>query len=104
MTVIPLWVNADGLWRTHPDDAPFDPQQVVSHALARQLLARQLTLSRKALTAHLKAQPTYPALAEHPLLTQSQPLLLVDGVCQVGKLEVSLDAELGVCYRRVGEL
>lgn len=104
VTVIPLWVDADGLWRIHPDDAPFDPQQVVSHALARQLLARQLTLSRKALTAHLKAQPAYPALAEHPLLTQSQPLLLVDGVCRVGKLEVSLDAELGVCYRRVGEL
>ncbi len=98
ITAIPVWVDADGQWRMHAGSAPFTPEKPVSDALARQLYARQIKISRKALLKHLQAQAPHPALAEHPLLAHYPPLLLQDGVCQIGKLSIRLDPKLGLVY------
>lgn len=98
VTAIPVWVAADGRWSIHENGAAFDPHAPLDDALARQLYARQIKISRQALLKHLLAQETYPALSEHPLLSHFQPLLLRDGICQVGTLCVSLDPALGLVY------
>lgn len=98
ITAIPVWVDAEGQWHVHADSAPFDPQQPASDALARQLYARQLKISRKALLKHLQIQAPWPVMAEHPLLAHYQPLLLQGGICQIGKLFIRLDPKLGLVY------
>ncbi len=97
ITLIPLHQLAGG-WSLQPDGEPFDPQQPLPPALARQLYARQLKCSRKALVAHCRQQPLPPAFTESPLLGNAYPLLLQDGSCQLGKLLVQLDPELGLLY------
>jgi CRISPR-associated endonuclease/helicase Cas3 len=98
VTAIAVWVDADGQWRVQPDSTAFSPDKPVSDELARQLYTRQLRISRQGLLKHLQAQAPHPALAEHPLLAHFQPLLLQDGVCQIGKLIVRLDPKLGLVY------
>ncbi|WP_227103839.1 CRISPR-associated helicase Cas3' [Chromobacterium rhizoryzae] len=99
LTVIPVWVDADGRWRPEPDGASFDPQQAVSDALAQRLFERHIKLSRRQLVLHLLEQPGYPALSEHPLLSHCHVLPLTkDGDYQMGEVRVSLDPRLGLIY------
>lgn len=97
ITLIPLHQLAAG-WSLQSDGEVFDPQQALPPALARTLYARQLKCSRKALVAHCQQQSLPPAFSESPLLCHAYPLLLQDGRCQIGRLLVQLDPELGLLY------
>ena len=103
ITLIPVHVEEDG-WRVHPGEASFDPQQRIDETLARRLYARQLKLSHKALVAQLAAQPAPNGFEEHPLLRHMTPLLLIDGVANVGVLRLRLHKELGVVIEKEGNL
>lgn len=94
---VPVHVADDG-WRLKPTDTPFDPTRVPDPELARRIFERQLKLSRKALVVHANAIETPAGFAEHPLLRNLKPLLLANGVLNLGKLTVSLDEEYGVRY------
>ena len=99
VTVLPVHVAADG-WRLQPGDPPFDPALKPGPALARRMLARQLRLSRKAVVKALLAQEPPQGFQEHPWLRDVRPLCLQGGVLTLGKLQVLLDPELGIVYRK----
>ncbi|WPC04513.1 CRISPR-associated helicase Cas3' [Pseudomonas benzenivorans] len=99
ITLIPLHVVAGG-WSLTPGGVAFDPEQLLPDALARQLYARQLKTSRKALLKHCQTEQTPRAFAEHPLLRHLKPLPLTDGCLQIGQLRVCLDNELGLVFQR----
>ena len=99
VTVLPVHVAADG-WRLQPGDPPFDPALKPGPALARRMLARQLRLSRKAVVKALLAQEPPQGFQDHPWLRDVRPLCLQGGVLTLGKLQVLLDPELGIVYRK----
>lgn len=99
VTVLPVHVGVDG-WRLHLGDPPFDPTVKPGHALARQMLARQLRLGRKAVVKALITEEPPPGFQDHPWLRDVKPLRLQDGVLTLGKLQVRLDPELGIVYRK----
>ncbi|HQC96828.1 MAG TPA: CRISPR-associated helicase Cas3' [Aquabacterium sp.] len=99
VTVLPVHVDADG-WRLHPDSPPFDPTIKPGPGLARQMLTRQLRLGRKALVKALLGQDPPQGFQEHPWLRDVRPLCLLNGVLTLGKLQVQLDRELGIVYRK----
>lgn len=99
VTVVPVHVDG-GQWRLSPDGEPFDPAVKPGHALARQLLARQVRLSRTALVKALKTAEVPAGFAEHPWLRDVKPLRLTGGIMPLSnKLQVRLDPELGIVYR-----
>lgn len=99
VTVVPVYVDG-GLWRLDPKSEPFDPQVKPSQTLARQLLARQLRLGRKALVKTLQSAEVPAGFAEHPWLRDIRPLLLTGGALSISKkLLVRLDPVLGIVYR-----
>ncbi len=98
VTVIPVHLDASGSWQLHPGEGSLDPSVPVNDAMARQLYGRQLKVSRMALIKYLKAQPSWPALSEHPLLSHFYPLILQGGQCRIGQLCVRLDPKLGLVY------
>jgi CRISPR-associated endonuclease/helicase Cas3 len=99
VTVVPVHIDG-GLWRLSPDGEPFDPAVKPGHALARQLLARQVRLSRKALVNAMKASEVPAGFTEHPWLRDVKPLRLTAGIMPVSnKLQVRLDPVLGIVYR-----
>lgn len=100
VTAVPVHVDAAGAWRVHPGTAPFDPAAQPDAALARQLVTRQVRLSRKEVVHSLRGQELPVAFAEHPWLRHSVPLLLRDSSFQIGKLQVHLDPILGIVYAK----
>lgn len=97
IALIPVHVVADG-WSLEPAGAAFNPEAELPNALARSLYARQLSVSRKALTAHFGPASVPRSFAEHPLLRHLKPLPLRDGVYQhadLGQL-LRLTPELGL--------
>ncbi|MGE4405177.1 CRISPR-associated helicase Cas3' [Pseudomonas sp.] len=101
VTLIPIH-QVPGGWSLVPGGDAFDLEQPLPNALARQLHARQLKTSRKALVKHAQAEASPFAFSEHPLLRHLKPLRLTDGCLQVGRLVVRLDDELGLVYQREG--
>jgi len=101
VTVLPVHVAADG-WHLHLDEPPFDPAVKPGPALARQMLARQLRLGRKAVVKALAGQDPPQGFQDHPWLRDVRPLCLQNGVLTLGKLQVRLDPELGIVYRKDG--
>ncbi len=99
VTVLPVHVAADG-WRLQPGDPPFDPALKPAPALARRMLARQLRLGRKAVVKALLGQEPPQGFQDHPWLRDVRPLCLQDGVLTLGRLQVLLDPELGIVYRK----
>jgi CRISPR-associated endonuclease/helicase Cas3 len=99
VTVLPVHVAADG-WRLHPGDPPFDPTVKPGPALARQMLARQMRLGRKAVVKALISEEPPQGFQNHPWLRDVRPLCLKDGVLTLGKLQVRLDRELGIVYQK----
>ena len=99
VTVVPVHVDG-GLWRLDPQGEPFDPQVKPSQTLARQLLARQVRLGRKALVKMLQSAEVVGGFAEHPWLRDIKPLPLHGGTLSISKkLQVRLDPVLGIVYR-----
>lgn len=95
--LVPVHVVADG-WSLEPAGPAFNPETELPDALARSLHARQLSVSRKALTAHFGSVSVPPSFAEHPLLRHLKPLPLRDGVyahADLG-LQLRLTPELGL--------
>ena len=99
VTVLPVHVGTDG-WRLQPHDSPFDPALKPDPALARRMLARQLRLSRKAVVKALLAQAPPQGFQDHPWLRDVRPLCLQDGALTLGRLQVLLDPDLGIVYRK----
>ncbi len=99
VTVLPVHVAPDG-WRLHLDNPPFDPAVKPGPALARQMLARQLRLGRKAVVKALIGQSPPQGFQDHPWLRDVRPLCLQNGALLLGKLQVRLDPELGIVYRK----
>lgn len=99
VTLIPVH-QVPGGWSLAPNGEAFDPDQLLSNALAKQLHARQLKTSRAALVKHAQALESRRSFSEHPLLRHLKPLLLTDGCLQLGRLTVRLDDELGLVYQR----
>ena len=99
VTLIPVH-QVPGGWSLKSDGEAFDPDQLVSNALAKQLHARQLKTSRAALVKHAQALESRRSFSEHPLLRHLKPLVLTDGCLQIGRLAVRLDDELGLVYQR----
>jgi len=97
ITVVPVLVAADG-WRLLADDAPFDPTTVPDDTQAQRIYKRQLRVSRKDILLALVAAPGVAAFEGHPLLKHLKPLLMSEGVATFGRLQVRLDAELGLVY------
>lgn len=87
-----------GLWRLHPGDSPFDPEQKPDPTLARRLLGRQVKLGRVAVVKALQGSEVPAGWAEHPWLRDLRVLPLVEGCWRHGSLCVRLDAELGIVY------
>lgn len=100
ITVLPVHTD-HGAWRLRPGDAPFDPALQPSHSLARDMLARQLKLSRWDLVKALRAAEIPRGFAEHPWLRDVKPLCLQDGMASIGKLHVRLDPALGIVYSQL---
>lgn len=100
ITAVPVHLNAAGAWRVHPGNAPFDPAVMPDAALARQLVARQVRLSRKEVVHSLRGQELPTAFAEHPWLSRCLPLVLRDGTFKTGNLLVHLDPLLGIVYAK----
>lgn len=99
VTLIPVH-QVPGGWSLTPNGEAFDPDQLLSNALAKQLHARQLKTSRAALVKHAQALESRRSFSEHPLLRHLKPLVLTDGCLQIGRLTVRLDDELGLVYQR----
>ena len=93
--LVPVHVVADG-WSLEPAGPAFNPETELPDVLARSLYARQLSVSRKALTAHFGAISVPPSFAAHPLLRHLKPLPLRDGVYE--------HADLGLPLRLTPEL
>lgn len=95
--LVPVHVVADG-WSLEPAGPVFNPATELPDALARSLYARQLSVSRKALTAHFGSVGVPPSFAEHPLLRHLKPLPLRDGVYEHADLgmRLQLTPELGL--------
>ena len=93
--LVPVHVVADG-WSLEPAGPAFNPETELPDALARSLCARQLSVSRQALTAHFGAASVPRSFAEHPLLRHLRPLPLRDGIYE--------HADLGMQLRLMPEL
>lgn len=103
ITVVPVHVDGQQ-WRVTPDGEPFDPAVKPDHALARQLLARQLRISRKGVVKHFEGIEVPQGFSDHPWLRDIKPLRLQAGMLSIGnKLQVRLDPVLGVVYRNTGD-
>jgi CRISPR-associated endonuclease/helicase Cas3 len=98
ITVVPVHVDGEQ-WRVRPDGEPFDPELKPDHALARQLLARQLRISRKGVVAHFKDAEVPKGFEDHPWLRDVKPLRLQAGMLAIGKQQIRLDPVLGMVYR-----
>lgn len=99
VTLIPVH-EVPGGWSLAPNGEAFDPDQLLSNVLAKQLHAHQLKTSRAALLKHAQALESRRSFSEHPLLRHLKPLVLIDGCLQIGRLTVRLDDELGLVYQR----
>lgn len=98
VALVPVHVRGDG-WSLTPDGPVFSPDAPIGDGIARQLLARQLRLSRKAVVRHFASKALPAAFAEHPLLQHLVPLPLEDSGCAIGPgLTLRLDDELGMVY------
>ena len=96
--LVPLHVTEAG-WRISPSTLAFDPSATLSDALARQLCARQISLSRKAVVKHFEVQPAPEAFNSHPLLKHLRPLPLSNGrYVGLKSLAIRLDPNLGLVY------
>ncbi len=100
ITVMPVHTD-HGAWRLRPGDAPFDPAVKPSIGLAKDMLARQLKLSRRDVVKALRDAEIPKGFAEHPWLRDVKPLCLLDGAVTFGKLQVRLDPVLGIIYRQI---
>jgi CRISPR-associated endonuclease/helicase Cas3 len=98
VTVVPVHEDDAGLWHVRENSPGVDRHAAASDELARQLFARQLKLSRRAVSAALKVQPQPVLFSKHPLLAHLRPLPLRAGRCRCGKQVLHLDPELGLCY------
>ncbi len=99
VTLVPVH-QVPGGWSLVPGGEAFDLELPLPNALAKQLHARQLKTSRKALVKHAQGEELPRAFSEHPLLRHLKPLRLTDGCLQIGRLAVRLDDELGLVYQR----
>lgn len=102
ITVMPVHTDG-GVYRLHPGDAPFDPAVKPSNTLAKDMLARQLKLSRRDVVKALRDAEVPKGFAEHPWLRDVKALCLQDGAVTFGKLQVRLDPVLGIVYRQTDE-
>lgn len=98
ITVVPVHVDG-GVWRLHAHGEPFDPAFKPSPALAKQLIARQVRLSRMAVVKHLQGMESPRGFTEHAWLRDVKPLMLDGGMLNIGRLQVRLDPVLGIVYR-----
>lgn len=98
VTLVPVHVQAGG-WSVASDGPVFSPDAPVTDALARQLSARQLRLSRKAVVKHFEGKTLPTAFANHPLLCHLVPLPLENNRYVISpSLTLCLDEELGLVY------
>ncbi|ERJ17419.1 CRISPR-associated endonuclease-helicase Cas3 protein [Salinisphaera shabanensis E1L3A] len=95
VNLVPIDV-IDGAWAL--DGTVVDPAQVPSDAIARQLYARQLRVSRKAVVLHCQQAELPVAFADHPLLRHLYPMPMVDGRCELSGQGLHLDPVLGLVY------
>jgi len=98
VTLIPVEVVKDG-WQV--DETVFHPNQLLGGQTVRKLYNRQIKVSKTAVVKHfqLNEYGQIPAsFAENALLRHMYPLVLVDGCCRLGNLNVMLDRELGLVF------
>lgn len=100
ITVLPVHTD-HGAWRLRPGDAPFDPAVKPSYSLAKDMLTRQLKLSRRDVVKALRDAEVPKGFAAHPWLRDVKPLRLEDGAASFDKLQVRLDPALGIVYRQL---
>jgi len=100
VTVLPVHTDG-GLWRLHPGAQSFDAAAKPSDRLAKDMLARQLKLSRRDLVKALRDAETPTGFAEHPWLRDVKPLCLLDGALSIGATQIRLDPVLGIVYRQI---
>lgn len=93
--LVPITVT-DGTWSI--GGVAFDPDRVPDDETARDLYARQLRVSRKAVVVHCHQSEQPAAFAEHPLLRHLYPLPLRDGRSEIGGQYLRLDEALGLVY------
>lgn len=98
VTLVPVWIGTDDLWHVRPGDPGFDPNQQLAPALARQLYARQVKVSRKGVVRRCLAAPPLPAFESHALLRAMRPLPMREGRSVDESLKLSLDPVLGLIY------
>ena len=91
VNLVPIDV-IDGAWTV--DGTVIDPEKVPSDDIARQLYARQLRVSRKAVVLHCQQAERPLAFDEHPLLRHLYPMPLVAGRCELGGQSLYLDPAL----------
>ena len=99
LIVVPVHVVGDR-WRVALDGDSFDPGKAIASSTAQQLVARQVRLSRRELVRALKTEPQSVAFSEHPWLKHCVAMPLVDGVCVLNSLTVTLDPQLGIVYSK----
>jgi len=73
---------------------------------ARSIYRRSLQVSHHDLVQHFRDHPTsrgteYVGWAAHPLLRDTEPLILTGRQAVIGKTRVTLDPELGLTYERL---
>lgn len=103
ITLIPVMASEDG-WRVHVNAGPFQPDQPVDDATARQLYARQIRLSQKAVVKHFQSTERPIAFAEHSLLKDCFPLQLRAGLYEKEGVRLRLDELLGLVFEKEEEL
>jgi CRISPR-associated endonuclease/helicase Cas3 len=101
ITLIPVIVSANG-WHVLAGDTPFVPGKPDSPT-TRRLYTRQIRVSRTAVVKHFLSGEPAGSFFEPALLQNAKPLPLQNGIYRIGKLQLRLDAELGLVYEGVDE-
>jgi CRISPR-associated endonuclease/helicase Cas3 len=101
VTLIPVEIDDDG-WHVQKGDVPFAPGKPDSAAI-RQLYARQIQVSRVAVVKHFSSSEQAGTIFETALLQNTKPLPMHNGIYHLGKLQLRLDAELGLVYESVDD-
>lgn len=103
INLVPVHIVPNG-WSLYPNGIPFNPSVALDEKTTKALFARQFSSSRMEVVKNLSKTDIPASFSEHPLLRDLKPLVLEDGVAEIGSLAVRLDPELGVVYERMVHL
>ncbi|WP_019586913.1 CRISPR-associated helicase/endonuclease Cas3 [Deinococcus apachensis] len=107
LRIVPIHHNgADTLDEKGDHSAQIETLQKHDWDTARAIYARSLQVSRHDIVRHYRDHPTrrggdHAGWAAHPLLRDTEPLILINNQAVIGKTRVILDPELGLVYERL---